>query len=530
MWAQINEGLMYRGNVLVAWSVAVDPASPNTVYAGTPGFLFKSTNGGATWIQQTGLPVAFMNDIAIDTNTTSHLYVGVNIVDDAFVSKLSASGSLLTYSTYIGGLDVDDGFAIAVDPSRNAYVTGYSYSSSIPGATSALPRQGISDAFVMKLGTTGVPSNDFPATAEAIPVPGGACSYCTHGFVTKLNAAGTTLLYSSYLGGNTPEAGVVGLFRDAASAIAIDHSAGFYVAGRTIAANFPVTDGAFDTSYNQGGGDGFALKLNFPAFSLDAFSKSFSGNTAGNGSVNVTGPSGPAWTAASNDSWIHVTDPGPGTGNGSVTFTVDVNPSTTANRTGSLTIAQQTFTVYQGAAFLDVPPGYLFYDDIGRLSARGITVGCGGGDYCPNDLVTREQMAAFIIRSLGEFNPSMPASQRFTDVPPSNPFYNFIDRMAALQITLGCTQDHLQYCPSNPVLRQEMAAFLLRALGEFNPPTPANQRFNDVPPGNLFYGFIDRIAVLNITLGCTPDHHFYCPADPVTRAQMAAFLVRAFNL
>jgi hypothetical protein len=75
-----------------------------------------------------------------------------------------------------------------------------------------------------------------------------------------------------------------------------------------------------------------------------------------------------------------------------------------------------------------------------------------------------------------------------------------------------------------------MAAFIIRALGEFNPPTPPSQRFNDVPPTNVFYTFIDRMAVLNITLGCTPDHLLYCPNDSVNRAQMAAFLVRAFNL
>jgi hypothetical protein len=75
-----------------------------------------------------------------------------------------------------------------------------------------------------------------------------------------------------------------------------------------------------------------------------------------------------------------------------------------------------------------------------------------------------------------------------------------------------------------------MAAFILRGLGEFDPPTPGGQRFNDVPPGNVFYNFIDRLAVLQITFGCTPDHLMYCPNDSVTRAQMAAFLVRAFDL
>jgi hypothetical protein len=135
-------------------------------------------------------------------------------------------------------------------------------------------------------------------------------------------------------------------------------------------------------------------------------------------------------------------------------------------------------------------------------------------------------MAAFIIRALGVFNPPQPARQRFQDVPPSNPFYAFIEQMAVRQITLGCGGGN--YCPSDAVTRGQMAAFIMRGLGEFNPPQPASQRFLDVPPSNPFYRFIDRMAVLQITQGCGGGN--YCPALRVTRGQMAAFLVRAFNL
>ena len=264
-------------------------------------------------------------------------------------------------------------------------------------------------------------------------------------------------------------------------------------------------------------------------FSLDAFYKSFPGNTVGNGTVSVTGPNGPAWTAATTDSWIHITNSGPGTGNGAVTYTVDINPSSTTNRSGTITIASQTYKVYQGAAFLDVNPGDNFYNEIGRLSARGVTLGDGAGHYSPAGLVTREQMAAFIERALGDTNPPTPPSQRFLDVPPSNAFYAFIEQLAQRQITLGCGGGN--YCPADSVLREQMAAFIIRGLGEFSPPTPGSQRFGDVPPANPFYNFIDRMAVLNITLGCQGGMPpLYCPGDTVTRAQMAAFLVRAFNL
>ena len=191
-----------------------------------------------------------------------------------------------------------------------------------------------------------------------------------------------------------------------------------------------------------------------------------------------------------------------------------------------MTIAGQTFTVLQGAAFLDVPQNHPFYNEIGKLSARGVTLGCDANNYCPDQIVTRDQIAAFIIRGLGNFNPPTPSFQRYVDVPPSNPFYAFIEQMAVRQITLSCGGGN--YCPRQAVTRDQMAAFIMRALGEFNPPLPASQRYLDVPPSNPFYRFIDRMAVLGITQGCGGRN--YCPSQAVTRGQMAAFLVRAFNL
>jgi hypothetical protein len=208
-----------------------------------------------------------------------------------------------------------------------------------------------------------------------------------------------------------------------------------------------------------------------------------------------------------------------------VTYSVAANASTTP-RSGTILIGSIPFTVFQGAQFNDVPATHTFYTEIGKLSARGVTLGCGGGNFCPDDPVTRQQMAALIIRALGQPQPPQPSSQRFLDVLPGNPFYSFIDELFLRQITLGCGGGN--YCPGDPVLRDQMAAFIMRALGEYVPPQPQTQRFQDVPPSNPFYAFIDLLAQRQITLGCSVTN--YCPTQVVTRSQMAAFLVRAFNL
>jgi hypothetical protein len=250
----------------------------------------------------------------------------------------------------------------------------------------------------------------------------------------------------------------------------------------------------------------------------------------GTGSVMVGMPTGCAWSVDTfSSSFITITGGSSGSGNGTVTYSVA--PNTTPNRrTAVIAIAGQTFTVLQGIQFPDVPIGAPFYTEIGKLAARNITLGCGSGNYCPDAAVTRDQMAAFIVRALGEPNPVIPAQQRFNDVPPNHPFYAFIDQMAVRQISLGCSTTPPLYCPNDIVTRDQMAAFLVRAKGEFNPPTPPSQRFNDVPPNHPFYKFIDRMAVLGITQGCSANPPLYCPTSTVNRSQMAAFLVRAFNL
>jgi hypothetical protein len=262
------------------------------------------------------------------------------------------------------------------------------------------------------------------------------------------------------------------------------------------------------------------------SYSISASTSSFAAD-GGTGSIDLSATEGCGWTAASSAGWLSITSGESGSGSGAISYSVAANTGSSA-RSATITAAGRTFTVLQGARFDDVPSTHPFYTEIGKLSARGVTLGCDASNYCPDLTVTRQQMAAFIIRALGDFSPPPPGMQRFADVPPSNPFYAFIEQMAVRQITLGCGGGN--YCPSDPVLRDQMAAFIIRALHPpgYVPPQPAMQRFADVPPSNPFYAHIEEMAARQITLGCGGGD--YCPSLTVSRGQMAAFLVRAFNL
>lgn len=160
----------------------------------------------------------------------------------------------------------------------------------------------------------------------------------------------------------------------------------------------------------------------------------------------------------------------------------------------------------------------IFEAEIEKLYAAGITSGCGDGKYCPDATLTRGQMAAFLVRAL-----HLPdaASSGFSDTV-GNMFAADIDSLAAAGITSGCGAG--KFCPNNTVTRGQMAAFLNRALAL---PAAAPAGFSDTA-GHLFEFDIDRLSGAGITSGCGGTS--YCPDNPVTRGQMAAFLVRALGL
>ena len=101
---------------------------------------------------------------------------------------------------------------------------------------------------------------------------------------------------------------------------------------------------------------------------------------------------------------------------------------------------------------------------IEQLAADGITAGCGGGNYCPNATITRDQMAVFLLRAkYGSGYTPPPATGIFNDVPPGRFAADWIEQLAAEGITAGCGNGN--YCPGNPVTRDQMAVFLVRTFG-----------------------------------------------------------------
>jgi hypothetical protein len=193
------------------------------------------------------------------------------------VTKLDSAGNALVYSTFLGGSDIDIGWAIAVDGSGNAYVTGMTISSDFPTENPYQPDQVGRDAFVTKLNTAGnglvystyLGGNDYDE-GKAIAVDGSGSAYVagrtsstnfptenpyqndqgyTDAFVTKLNTAGNGLVYSTYLGGNA---------WDIAYGLTVNGSGNAFITGCTMAADFPVLN-PYQTDQDES--DAFVTKL-----------------------------------------------------------------------------------------------------------------------------------------------------------------------------------------------------------------------------------------------------------------------------
>ena len=189
---------------------------------------------------------------------------------------------------------------------------------------------------------------------------------------------------------------------------------------------------------------------------------------------------------------------------------------------GLLAAPASAATIPPGGTFVD-DDGNIFEPDIEAIAAVGVTKGCNSQhtSFCPASSVTRGQMAAFLVRAL-KLTAQDPAIN-FTD-DNSSIFENDIEKLATAGITKGCGNTNT-FCPDRAVTRAEMAAFLVRAL-KLTAQDPAINFTDD--DGSIFENDIEKLATAGITKGCGNTNTF-CPSSPVTRGQMAAFLTRGLR-
>lgn len=299
-------------------ALVIDPALAYSTYLGGS----SGDTGTSIAVDSAGCAYVTGSTPSADFPVTRNAYQAVNKgvpngLTNAFVSKLSADGSSLVYSTYLGGSGGDGGSGIAVDRQGNAYVAGSTYSLDFPttgdafqptnhddvnnagtGFVSKISADGSMLLYSTYLGGSGIPpysdesqsegdrvnaiaidpagdayltgsaySVDFPVTAGAYQQKNNAAgAFAYNAFVTKLNPSGSALVYSSYLGGSSVNPGEQGNpAGDSGAGIALDAAGNAYIAGLTFSPDFPTTADAFQkVNYNTPGQQdtAFITKMN----------------------------------------------------------------------------------------------------------------------------------------------------------------------------------------------------------------------------------------------------------------------------
>jgi photosystem II stability/assembly factor-like uncharacterized protein len=197
-WTAMNTGIPPETPV---FSLAIDPETPTTIFAGTFDGVFKSTDGAMSWTPS--LISGEITTLALDPSDPETVYATVRDRSDAFLTKLSPTGGSIVYSTFLGGRNPDSGFGIAVSAAGSAYVTGETFSANYPTMAASQPAKGGGEVFT--------------------------------GFLTKVNAAGDAFAYSTYLGGGQSVKHV----GTTANGIALGAAGVVYVVGHTASPDFP---------------------------------------------------------------------------------------------------------------------------------------------------------------------------------------------------------------------------------------------------------------------------------------------------
>ncbi len=594
-------------------NLAVDPSNPLRVYGSSSANdqVLVSTDGGATWTPTGGLlDSSAVRGLSVSPFNGAEVYLSNYVPSSGFITKLGSDGKTLTWSTYYGSYQSVGIGGAALAPAGDVWFAGSADSGSLsltPNARNS-NTNAYSPAFLARIsdGTASCTYTLSPATqysysagrlAFSVTAPSGCAWTATpsdswiHLIRTSGTGSGTIPLAvdanttaSTRNGTVTVNSQIYTIVQPSSSCTYQVTSPALTSAGGTASITITAptacpwdvelqnSDPAAVTSPSTGTGNG-TVTVSVPPNPSNANSLSYGVQVGGASSSvyvdaatcaysiltnsNLVFLSGDAQQysnpISANCSWTAVTDqPGwltltnaSSNGSGTLQYTVTLN-NTGVDRVAHITAGTLQFTVTQAFTsqqFADVTANESFFDAANLMFLAGVTDGCVGSSdpstrmFCPNDSVTREQMAAFIVRAVtGTLTPAVyNPVPLFTDVPTTNPFFPHIQKMEELGVTDGCATG--QFCPSDTVPRYQMGIFTVRArlaLYGANFSYNSNPYFADVPVdvegGTTTFPFIQRAYEEHVTNGCGTNPLVYCPDELVTRGQMASFIMRAlFN-
>jgi predicted extracellular nuclease len=265
------------------------------------------------------------------------------------------------------------------------------------------------------------------------------------------------------------------------------------------------------------------------------------------GASNFTGPPGPAYTlsdAAASYGDVVAAAAASCAGQAdcyAVSLAAATRPQVHWDATldeGLSTGETHTWVLHVGESFGDAPITEPYYREIETLLHRGIVAGCGGGNYCPANPVTRGQLARLLLLAIeGAVYEPAACDQNgplFDDVPWDDPLCRWIEEAAARQLFSACAGG--RFCPDLPESREQLAVHVLRAIEHQAPgyTPPANgcditQPYDDVPQASEFCVWIAELKARNLAASCAGGAN-YCRFGAVDREPLAGFLTRAFAL
>jgi len=387
---------------------------------------------------------------------------------DAFISKVSSNGSSLIYSTFLGGSGLDYASAIKVGPTGHAFVTG-----TIGGA------------------------GNFPTAGGPLSSnPGGTADV----FISVFHPLGETLSYSTYFGGSGADEGNA-LVLDTSGNLFVTGrttSTNFPVTPGVFDSTANGQDDVFAAKFSEFNYSSCIATLGSSSTSIPAAGANGNIPVTAPGGCNWNAISGAPFISVT----AGATGVGPGQSTYATTANLESVPRTgSLSIAGNILQIIQPPEAME-PPYADVQAGHPFVNHISVMKSNAITSGCSATNYCPDGTTTRGQMAVFIIRALlGNDSFPFPQTPYFTDVPATHPLFKWIQKMREFGITAGCGAT--TYCPEDSVTRGQMAVFIFRALTGNSFAYSTTPYFTDVPASNPFFPFIQKMKEWGITTGCT---------------------------